>query len=299
MKYIMCVDGGGTALKYNVMSTEGKLIMASSALPTPRTKEEFVEVVTGFVQNAEQKISGLAFSMPGYINSQTGYHVGGGALAFMAGNYYTDLFKHLDIPVSLENDGRAFAVAEHEVGAAQGMDDFVVLTIGTGIGAGIMVNGHLIQGHRYRGGEYGWSLVSTDINNEAVPHHSTCSMTTLIRMYREYEGLDASVKIEGYDIFNEAEKDPGVQKLIDTWYANIAVLVFNAAATFNPEKILLGGGVSARPDLPYKIVETIEKSKLAKPWKEFGTEVATCKFRNDAGFIGAYYHFRKLYPEVE
>lgn len=298
MKYIMCIDGGGTAIKYNVMNTEGKLLYTSKSVPTPYSKEELVKTIESFIENYEEEIAGLTFSMPGFINSTTGYIAKGGSLSYLDNTYFYDLFEHLNIPISIENDGRSFAYAEGAVGAAKGCRDYICFTIGTGIGTGIVVNGEVLKGNTFRGGEYGMSYVMID----GVPkmHHHTCSTSALIEMYKAAKNISAEEKVEGYAIFEQGKTDPLVEDVLNRWYRNIGIAILNLAVTFNPEKILLGGGVSAQPDLAANIEKAICEFAGGKLWTDagFGVPIEPCLYRNDAGFIGAFYHFKQTHPEI-
>src|SRR5699024_3261376 len=149
----------------------------SNAVPTPPTKEAFVAQIEAFIAACDVKIDGLSFSLPGFINSATGYISKGGAISYLDKTYFYQLFEHLRLPISLENDGRCFAIAEKMVGAAQGCKDFICFTIGTGVGTGIMVNGELLKGHTFFGGEFGMGYVMQQ--DRLYIYHELCSMTAL------------------------------------------------------------------------------------------------------------------------
>ena len=297
MKYIMCIDGGGTAIKYNVMDETGVFVHESRQVATPHTKAGFVHTIEELLAQCDKQISGISFSMPGFIDSTTGYIDRGGAIEYFDKTNFYQLFEHLNLPISIENDGRCFAIAEMEVGNAQGCKDFICFTIGTGVGTGIVTNGALVKGATFRGGEYGMGFIFID--GKPQMYHHACAMTALIQMYKVAKGLPLNTKIEGHDIFAEALTDETTADVLATWYRNLAVAIWNLVMTFNPEKILLGGGVSAQPDLAHNIEKEILKFDYKGFWGDgFGIPIEPAKYRNDSGFIGAFYHFKQMYPEL-
>ena len=160
------------------------------------------------------------------------------------------------------------------------------ITIGTGIGGGICLNNNLIRGKQFKGGEFCYMITKDKEEHQILSKNS--SITALIDMYKEYKNLDNTVEVLGDEIFKEAETDKNVKNIINEWYGNIARMVFNLSSILNPEKILIGGGVSARADLIYQIEIALREI----PWWHFvECKLEKCKHENDAGLIGSAYNF--------
>lgn len=125
-------------------------------------------------------------------------------------------------------------------------------------------------------------------NGQFTTLNSSASTAGLIRSYKEKQGIPQSTQIDGQEIFEKAKHDPAIEKLLDQWYKRIAIGVYNVATVLNPEKILIGGGVSARPDL----LQNIEKHlHTLHAWKNIQVKLETCCYLNQAGMKGALYHF--------
>ena len=234
-------------------------------------------------------VRGVAISLPGFINPNTGYSVHGGAItALINQNLKSLLEARVSLQVEVENDGNCVALAEKTSGNAQNCSDFICITIGTGIGGGIFVNGKLLHGHSFKGGEFGYMITQANGKDFGEILHSTASTSTLINKYKKLKGINEHEKIKGESVFLAALNSHSVKKLIDDWARNISYGIFNLAATLNPQKILISGGVSSQKVL----LEIIKKNLNELPWwNELNVPVELCKHRNDAGMIGAMYHF--------
>ncbi|MFP3749624.1 ROK family protein [Bacillus altitudinis] len=233
-------------------------------------------------------IKGIAMSLPGFVDSQTGYTEFAGAIIALNGqNVKTLLEEKTSLRVEVENDANCAALAEKFSGHAKECDSFICMTLGTGVGGGIFAGGELVRGASFRGGEFGMMLTETE-NGQFTTLNSSASTAGLIRSYKEQQGLPQSQQIDGQEIFEKAKHDPAIEKMIDQWYKRIAIGIYNVATVLNPEKILIGGGVSARPDL----IPNIEKHlHTLHAWKNIQVTLETCYYFNQAGMMGALYHF--------
>ena len=178
------------------------------------------------------------------------------------------------------------ALAEKFSGNARECEDFICITIGTGIGGGIYLNNKLIRGKQFKGGEFCYMITKDKAGYQKLNENS--SMTALIKMYKEYKNISAMEKVLGSDIFKEAEKDEDIKAIINEWYGNIARMIYNVSSMLNPEKILIGGGVSAREELISELQNALNEIPW---WKHVSCTIEKCKHENDAGLIGAAYNF--------
>ena len=312
MSHILAIDVGGTEIKYNVLSASGELLQETKFVATPspkgpnytwteeenkKAKADYVALIERLIEESTYEITGLAVSAPGYINAHTGEIQFGGHLIYMNNTSFYELLAHLNIPIVIDNDARCVAMAEYGAGGAVGLDNFACITLGTGVGSGIMVHGKLIEGSHNRGGEYGASFIEKTADGKHLTFHDTCSMSSLVRRYKDAKGV-TDQEVNGRMIFSELE-DPVVAALVEDWYEAIAVAVYNLVVTFDSQKILIGGGVSARPDLAEKVVAALIRITGAmtlgrSTWEMFGIPVEACTFRNDSGLLGAFYRFQEI-----
>ncbi|MBT2605729.1 ROK family protein [Bacillus sp. ISL-53] len=290
MKKYISFDVGGTKVKHGLLLEDGT-ILSQGSYSTPCTNLDkfiikMVDTINMYLRN--NHVLGVAISLPGFINPYTGYSEQAGAVTALINQNLKNLLEaKVPLRVEIENDGNCAAIAEKTSGNAQNCTDFICVTIGTGIGGGIFVDGKLLHGHRFRGGEFGFMITQANGKNFGDIWHSTGSTSALIRSYKKLKGISEYENVKGESVFSEATKSKSVKKLIDEWARNISYGIFNLAATLNPQKILISGGVSSQQDL----LSTIKKQLEELPWwNDIKIPVELCKHRNNAGMIGAMYH---------
>ncbi|SDL96387.1 ROK family protein [Sediminibacillus halophilus] len=285
-------DVGGTKVKHSVILGDG-IILEKAQYDTPVSDlERFLMEMELIIKQyrSRHSVNGIAISMPGPINPVTGYldsDTAGNVVCIRRRSIKTLLEEKIDVPVEVENDGNCAALAEQFNGNAQGVKNFVCVTIGTGIGGGIVVDGKVLHGKSFRGGEFGFMITDRSLPDKAIWHRNG-STGSLIQDYRQFMRLDTNEKVEGQAIFQQAEQNEQCAAILDEWLTSISSGLYNLAVTLNPEIILVGGGVSAQADLLQKIETKLEQMEF---WKDFRVPLAVCKHKNDAGMIGAVQHF--------
>src|SRR5699024_1937656 len=155
--YTVAIDVGGTEIKYALFSEDAEIIKQDK-IPTPNNKEDFKQAMLQIVRSFENDypLDGLGISIPGFINSKTGFAERGGALHFLDHTNIIDLFREeLSLPIFIENDANCAALAESGFGHAVGVSDFLLLTVGTGIGGALYLNDELYTGGQFKAGEFG------------------------------------------------------------------------------------------------------------------------------------------------
>ena len=158
---VMVFDVGGTEIKYSVMDEQMNRFDAGS-VPTPQdTQEHFLDTIYALYASHKDEVDGIAMALPGFVDANTGYVSNGGALLYNTGTQVGQLVRErCGCRVTLENDGKAAAIAELRAGALQGCCNAAVFIIGTGVGGGIIANGQLVRGVHFTAGEY--SFVNTN-----------------------------------------------------------------------------------------------------------------------------------------
>ena len=230
--------------------------------------------------------------MPGVIDVKRGHMITGGALYDLYDfPFKEELEKYVGIPVELENDVNCVALAEKWQGNAKECENFVCLTVGTGVGGAIYIDGKMVRGTKYAAGEFGFMITDRRENYEEASLSMSGSVRGgLIQTYAREKGINWE-ELNGEKIFELAKQgDMIAKKVINDFYTSLAYSVYNLAVSLNPEKILIGGEITKREDFIEIIenkVETIKKDvcPLKMP------KIERCKFLNDSGKIGAVYHF--------
>jgi beta-glucoside kinase len=288
-KYI-CFDIGGTKVKHGLLLENGTILSKDSYNTQCANLEIFLEqmVETIKMYTTNNDVKGVAISLPGFINPHSGYSERAGAVTALDNqNLKTLLETRIPLQVEIENDGNCAALAEKISGNAQNCSDFICLTLGTGIGGGIFIDGKLLHGHSFRGSEFGFIITQAGKYDGDILQ-SNASTAALIQSYKKLRGISEYEEINGEKVFLASVKHKSVRRLIDDWTKNISYGIYNLAATLNPQKILIGGGIIAQQGLLSNIKNHLDQLYW---WKDIKIPVECCKHQNDAGMIGALYHF--------
>lgn len=289
MRKVIAIDIGGTFIKYGVVDESGNILKGEKTPTSLENLESFIDCIIKINEKyrKEFEIDGISISVPGFVDIKTGNINACTNIKVIEGcNLKFVLEKKFNLPVLVENDANCVALAEKFNGNAKECDDFICLTIGTGIGGGIFLNGGLIRGKEFKGGEFCYMITKEKDGYKTCSQNA--SMTGLTNIYREYRSLDKNEKVLGEEVFAESEKNQEIKELINGWYSNMAIMIHNIASILNPEKILIGGGISARKEFISEIEEELNKIPY---WKYVKCKVEVCKHKNNAGIIGAAYNY--------
>ncbi|MHA2937118.1 ROK family protein [Vibrio sp. RC27] len=303
MATYLSFDIGGTDIKFGVVNDRGN-ILHQGKIKTASTGEAIIQTIVNIKQELELQFSldGAAFSVPGFVNVDTGYLKAGGAIKdFCEFDFRTILTDKLMLPVEVENDVNCVALAEKWLGKTKEVRDFICITLGTGIGGAIYLDDHLVRGHSSMAGEFGYTFIhyahSTADKNSETMNQTASVRDGLRRRYALYKHLPSFDDLSGKDIFSLAEEGDEIAiKVVDEFYKSIAVGLHNLTFMLNPKKIIIGGAISNRPDLIPNVTKEMKKliKAIAVIDKLNLDELVTIEptsFNNDNGLIGAVYHF--------
>ncbi|NBI29801.1 ROK family protein [Chengkuizengella marina] len=295
MERYVIFDIGGTTVKHAIMNAEGEAI-ESFSYPTPaQGNDEIYELLIQLINESKRKypIKGVALSIPGAVDINSGEVYYAGSVIDLMHSNVKEKLKETGLPIELENDANCVALAEKWKGNAVNTDNFVCLTLGTGIGGSIYLNGNLYRGKQGMAGEIGLMLLHAD---SKTPKHLLFEKYSFSRLGSTWNLEDRiSKKLErpltGREIFTLYEqKDEGVTKEVESFYHTIAIGTLNIIHVMAPEKILFGGGISSQHNFISKIKQKI--STILPEALEL-TELDHCHFYNQSGQLGALYHFLK------
>ncbi|MFJ6412251.1 ROK family protein [Terribacillus saccharophilus] len=291
MKNFLAIDIGGTFVKYGVVS-ENAVITHLNKIKTPETLQSLLDLIEHLSQTSSN-ISGIAVSCPGAV-SDDGIIYGSSAVPYIHGPNMKQLIgETTGLHVYLENDANCAGYAEIWDGNGKGKNDVLVMVIGTGIGGAIFKNGSLHKGANLHGGEFGYMLLNHNISNSDDVWSRLASTKALVKKVAALKQIDSNT-LSGEQVFELAESgDVEVAKIVEDFYHLLAVGIYNLQYIYDPEVILIGGGISQREDLIEKITQKldliIEKIDLAK----IKPSIARCKFAQDANLLGAVYGYLK------
>ncbi|MBR6185266.1 MAG: ROK family glucokinase [Clostridia bacterium] len=304
------IDLGGTNIAVGAVNEEGQ-ILSQVSVPTgaSRPYQELVKDMAQCVKDAAEKagltlsdIKSVGIGIPGVAEEATGVVFNCTNLGWFNVPLRQELQKYIDLPVYIDNDANVAALAESYAGVSKNCRSSVMLTLGTGVGGGIVIDGKPWSGAHGRGGEIGhMTLIPDGVpctcgNNGCVERY--CSATALIRMGRQecfaFEGSQMLVRTGGDPeklnarivIDCAKEGDACATRVFNDFVRFLAMAINNITAFFDPEMIVLGGGVSGAGDFLLKAVEA-----LLPRYQMFKAlpipKVAIAKLGNEAGIIGA------------
>ena len=280
---ILAIDIGGTMIKYGLVSSDGK-ILSTNKIKTEASKglnNILNKIDNIFKRYKENNPVGIAVSGTGQINGMIGKVIGGNPIIpnWIGANLVKILEEKYNLPAVLENDVNCVALGEKWIGAGKDLSNFICLTIGTGIGGGIILNNQLFRGENFVAGEFGHILIKKG------EFEQFASTTALIRLVKERTGKT----LNGKEIFDLEKKEiVEYQEVISEWIENLTDGLSSIVYCFNPANMILGGGVIEQGE---PLINRIKNSLFKKIGPQFKEKlnIIQAKLGNNAGMIGASY----------
>jgi predicted NBD/HSP70 family sugar kinase len=285
---LLAIDIGGTTVKYGLWSDDQ--ISHKNSFKTPNDLDAMyrqLRLAKNEIAELEPEISGVAISVPGSVNTEEGIISGTTAIEYL--NHFPlkagleNIFK---LPVSMQNDANCAALAESWRGNAKDADSAIFMIIGTGIGGAMTANGQLVSGKNNFAGEIGYTIAGKE-------NLTISELGSPVKMAERYNRLSDNIKIlNGKEIFDQAEAgEPLAKECTNTMYHWLSQTAYNLIVSFNPEKLIIGEGISARPSFIEELNQRV--NKLMRIHQVSATvEITNCKYRNDANMIGAVYQYQ-------
>jgi glucokinase len=310
MKYYVGIDLGGTNIVAGVVDEEYNIIAkASTKTNCPRPEKEIADDMARMaleaVKNADLTIDDIEWigvGTPGIANSSTGIIEYSNNLGFKDTPMVKYIQETIDKPVFIENDANAAAYGEFVAGAAKGAKNAVCITLGTGVGGGIIIDGKIYAGSNFAGAEIGHTVIEVD-GAQCSCGRKGCfeaysSATGLIRMTKEAIAehpdciMAQSEKEKGkvtartsFDCMRAGDKY--AKAVVDKYIKYLAAGITNTINIFQPDILCIGGGVCNEGDTLLVPVKELVKKEVYSKNSPKNTEIVIAKLGNDAGIIGA------------
>lgn len=287
------IDMGGTFIKYGLIDAKYQ-ITKKNKIATPRDVDKLFESLQAIYHRyANEHVNGIAISVPGLVDIEQGIMKTCGAITCLKD---VPLVKKLsalcdNLPVSIENDGKAAALCENWLGSAKDVDSCVVLIFGTGIGGGIIIDNKIVRGNNLFAGEFSGIFIDGD-DDSYCNLGSVASTFAIIRTIKEKKKIVDLTGEEMMELYQKNDED--VKKIVDRWFMVIAKTCFNIDLIINPDCICIGGGISENELFITGIKKAIDQV-FANTIQFRKPEIRVCKFHNDSNLIGAYYTFKEKY----
>ncbi|WP_088838684.1 ROK family protein [Listeria sp. ILCC792] len=285
---LLVFDFGGTSVKGGVWHNNA--LEDTFSFPTPKTWDKMKALLKKELESRQNKFSfsGVAISAPGVVLNEQGIIDGISAIPYI--HHFPikeELKKLFELPVEMINDANAAGMAEAICGAAKGLPNVLFLILGTGVGGVFIQNGQLYTGKHGYAGEYGMMFLEGD--------KTFSELGTVVRIVERYSKRTGEEKgsLSGEIIFKRAEDgDTVAQEEIKKFYHTLALGIFNLQVAFDPDCIVLGGGISSRQAFLTEMKQTMDAFLEEKEWGYFAPELRQCEFQNQANLIGAAEYFK-------
>lgn len=290
MSTFLVFDVGGSAIKYGLLDEQGR-IQHKDSIPTPTaTFSVFRDAISDIYQQHQSSIAGVAFSLPGVIDSVRGRSITGGSLEFNDNrDFIKDMQPICHHPITIENDGKCAALAEHWLGSLQESTNAAVLVLGSGVGGGLILNHQLYRGSHSSAGEFSFVLLNSKIYKGDKFHYLGLdgSAVQLVRTF-EKQRHRTEGSLTGHDLFRAVDAgEADACSLLDAYTYHLAIQMFNIQAMFDLDKIAIGGGISSQPALFHYLQSNVDDLRERLPKIISIPQIVPCQFRNDANLIGA------------
>lgn len=307
-KYYIGIDLGGTFIKGGIVSDKGEIVVKDK-VPTESEKgslavaKNIAALAHSLLKRANMTSSdvvGIGMGVPGMIDGEKGEVVYSNNLGWEHFSISREVEALTGLGVKIANDANVAALGETLFGCGREYKNTVMLTLGTGVGGGIVIGGRLFEGNRSAGAELGHSVILA--GGEAC----TCgrrgcleayaSATALIRDTKKKmrENPDSAMwrvgsldKVNGETAFSLKDTDKAAREVVDAYIEKLAIGITNIANVFRPEAVILGGGVSAEGDnLILPLSRQVDRDIFAG---EMGprVKILIAELGNDAGLLGA------------
>lgn len=303
MKHYIGIDFGGTFLKGGVVSESGEIVLFKRVKTQAEKGDQAVinnvnALICGLLDEFKGEVLGIGIGIPGLIDSINGVVVTSGNIKWNNVNIVDRLKANYDIPIRISNDANVAALGEAKFGTGKKYSSTVFLTLGTGVGGGIVLNGRLFEGNMSAGSELGHMIIrkgGKPCSCGAKGCYETyASATALIEqtkaeMLKNKESKLWQVGIENIDgktAFDYEKVDKTAAKVVKQYIENLSVGVINIANIFRPDAVILGGGIAKQGQVLADRVSTELGKYIFAGSKGPKVEVLIASLE-EAGVVGA------------
>jgi glucokinase len=283
---VIGVDVGGTKILAGIIDQDGQIERRRERETNVESQDALIEDLANAVEELlDDAVAAVGFGLPSRIDSQTGYVYGSVNVPLEEVSLRDLLSERLSRPVALENDGNAAALAEFRAGAGRSARTMVMLTLGTGVGGGVVIDDELLRD----GGELGHVVIEFD----GIPCQGTCTGRGHLEAYASGK---AATKL-AQDVFGQAvdahrlvrlaaEGDARARELLSGIGQRLGAAIGSFVNVFRPDLVVVGGGFAAAGDFLLKPAEEIMRREALPPGRD-RVQIVRAELGTAAGVIGA------------
>lgn len=283
-KLSLGIDIGGTKISAGLVNN-GKIVGDILKISTPKMTQEIynnvIDIIKEFVAN--NTVQNIGIATAGVVNTDTGQVLSATenlAKDYKGINYKELVEKEFNIPAFVDNDANAAAIAEHKFGAAKGYKNAIIATIGTGIGAGLIINNEIYRSSTFAAGECGHFII-----NQGDKRLCTCGKYDCWEAYASGTGLNTTARqysglYNSYKVFNGVKNNQSDHlEIFNIWHDHLAIGIINLMNILSPECIVLGGSLA-------EFIDYIKLKELTRNKAPIEAEIKKAELGNNAGIIG-------------
>lgn len=304
-QYFIGVDLGGTKISGILTDFDGAE-MAKRIVPTGAEEGKdavlarILDLISTLLEDAEtqaEQIAGIGIGSPGAMDIKQGILIQTANLPFMNFNLVAPIKEKFGIPTYLDNDANVAALAEYTFGAGKGSRNMIFITVSTGIGGGAILNGRFYRGNTCNALEVGHITVEKD------GMKCNCGNTGCAELYASGRAIGKAAQIvvragkdtllstypqqTAYEVFQAAaEGDRVAEEILNKALDYLGICVANTATVFDPEVIVIGGGVAQAGQIVFDRVQAVVNARCLKPVVQ-NTRIVPAALGSDAGVVGA------------
>lgn len=292
MKHAIGIDLGGTSIHGGIISEKGEILKriereTGKGVGAPEVLRR-IGLVINELLGLGYEIEGIGIGSPGFIDSNQGkvLSVGGNIEGWAGTNIKEELIKVLpDYELVVGNDANVAGICESWIGAGKNFSSFIMLTLGTGVGGAIYTKDLGIwKGHNFQGGELGHAILYPKGRKCTCGQHGCVeqyvSGPAIEKLYYELTGE----RRKGREIFSLSNNDENAELIVNDFSENLATYICSLKNIFDPEGIVIGGGVINSRNFWW---DKVINSYSLKINDIKGMEIVPAEYLNDAGMIGA------------
>ncbi len=282
MKKALAFDIGGTKIYSTIIDEEGNVIGNIDKFSTPQTLDGIKEVLKEQISKYEKDVDIIAIATAGAVNNENTAVIG--STGNLPKGYYTIDFQSLSSKrVFLENDANAAAWAEYKIGTSKGTSVSVLLTLGTGVGGGIIINDRLLKGKSGAAGEMHFKMF-TDKRRKCTCGSWDCfeAYASGTALKRDAEEMLSDKNVTTYDVIDGVNKgDKKMLEIFNRWHNDITQGIIGLANLFDPDCVVLSGSMAQFIDTE-KMEKEVNNEIVTAP-----TSIRIAQAGNYSGMIGA------------
>ena len=286
------LDIGGTNISAVICDEYGNIIYSctrKSDYYGDQYLKNIEDIIENVLKESKTDICGIGIGVPGTVDYTTGNVIVCPAFNWKNVQLRDHIENRFGISTCIDNDVNVWTVAEKYLGAAKDYNDFVMITIGTGIGCGLYLGGKLYRGHSFEAGEIGYLPLSIEAYNDTYSENNfgffeqKASASATSRIYKEITNKN----IECKDVFIQAKKgDEVAKKVVDDVYKYLGLGLSSIFCILNPQMVVIGGGMAGEGDeFLYEVTKNI------KQLIPLNVEISLSKTKKFGGAVGSALNF--------